>query len=695
MQTIFLLIAAFLIFFLGGYSFFKNWKNIVNIIFFLFTISIAGWILSILAILNISQALLLGELPFIFGSFIFTFLLLFCLSLEDFSVVRLKWKKIFLPILISLPSVILGFFALTGSIIDSVKVENGFIINTFGPLYYVFTAQVVSYAILVFVVLIYKYFKSFGIERTRIKYVFFGIILFIVPATMTNLILPTFFNIWSLNIIGPSFSLFMVFFMTYAIVRYHLMNIWIIIEKGAIFAILLSVVTFVYVFLGSFLGEYLEAPLNYLLPSVLITFGFIPLKNAVEIATDRIFFKKQYKLADIIAKIDDSLHSSIYSLTKSLDGMNDVIIESLRVKNAAIITLSKKNRIVSKQIIGHINNNYEFKYDNVIINYLNSHRDRIIDKYELLIGEGGLSGSSDLRNLLINALNETGFALAVPIIFKNELVGIYFIGEKLSKDSFTGDEINLLFHVARDMGSVINNTRLINELKSIDKAKSEFISVLSHQLRTPLTTARWNMELFLEKGLVEKTKLQQIQTAYQGVLFMSKQLDDLMTALEIEEKKVKLHKNKADINDILQNVLENSYFIANKNKTRSTFAKSLPRIEIDENRIRNVLDIILRNAYMYSQEDGLVLIESFGKTFGGKKFVVVKVSDKGMGIANKDKENIFSKFFRSHQARMISPNGLGLGLYIAKKTIEAHKGMIWFESNPENKGVSFYFAIPI
>lgn len=695
MQLIILLVSSFLIIFLGGYSFFKNRKDIVNAIFFLFTISIAGWIISIFFILHVSQALIVGELPFVFASFIFSFLLLFSLCLDDFCEKKLEFKRAFFLFAALLPSIILSIFAFTGSIVDSVKVEDGFITNTFGSLYYVFTAHIVLYAALVFTVLIYKYFKSFGIRRTRIKYVFLGIILFIVPATMTNLILPTFFNVWSLNIIGPSFSLFMVVFMTYAIVRYHLMDIWIIVKKGAVFTVLLSIITFVYVFLGSFLGEYLVTPLNYFIPSVFITFGFIPLKNLVESATDKFFFRKQYKLAETISKIDNSLYSSISSIDEALSEMNKVIIESLRVEGAAIVTLSKKKGLSSKKIIGSIGkSDYDLGYDNAVINYLESHQNEIIDKNEILTG-GGKIENNKLKKKLVDVLEKINFELAVPIVFKDDLVGAYFIGEKLSKDSFTRDDINLLFHVARNMGSIINNAGLVEELKNIDKVKSEFISVLSHQLRTPLTTARWNMEMLLEEKEIKEIQLGQIQEAYQSVLFIGKQLDDLIIALDIEEGKIELGKRKVDLNEVIRDVIENDHLIAKNNRLKIDLAGSLPNVEVDNNRIRNVFDIILRNAIMYSQENGNVLVRSFKKAVGGKKFIIVEISDEGIGIDKGNEERIFSKFFRSHRARSVSPNGLGLGLYIAKKIVEAHGGNMWFESKSKGKGVSFYFSIPI
>lgn len=325
MSSILLLVSAILNIFLGIYSFLNQPGKFLNKVFLLFSISVGGWIFSIFVILDFSQDIIWGKLPFAFGAFILAFLLLFCISIDNEKNKKYAPLIIFFPILMSA----LTFYNL---IIKSVSVKNNFIINAFGPLYNFFVIYIVVYTIFIFVALIYKYKNNIGTEKLRIKYVFMGILSFVVPAVATNLILPTFLNFWELNTIGPSFSLFMVVAIAYAIVRYHLMDIWVIVRLGAIFTILFTVISFIYVFVGSMIGQYFDHTVSHFISSLIIVAGFIPLKNFVEFSTDKIFFRKRYKFAEVISQLEDIIHKSGLNLDKILEEVNNLVAQSIKAR---------------------------------------------------------------------------------------------------------------------------------------------------------------------------------------------------------------------------------------------------------------------------------------------------------------------------------------------------------------------------
>ena len=103
----------------------------------------------------------------------------------------------------------------------------------------------------------------------------------------------------------------------------------------------------------------------------------------------------------------------------------------------------------------------------------------------------------------------------------------------------------------------------------------------------------------------------------------------------------------------------------------------------------------MRNAILYSHPSGEIKINTEIREINKIPNLIFSINDKGLGIIEDEKKNIFDKFYRSEEAKRISPNGFGLGLFIAKQFIEVHKGNIWFSSEGRNKGATFNFSLPI
>lgn len=693
-SSVLLFTSAVLIVFLGFTVLLSRPKKFLNQTFFLFCLTAAGWIFSIFILLNFSQTIIWGQLPFIFSSLSAAFLLLFSCALG----VRSPKHKALLALLL-IPAVIVSLFSLGGEIIKSVVVNDNFVINTFGGLYSVFVIYLAFYLLTILSVLIYKYKTNSGNERMKIRYVFLGIFSFVVPSVLTNMLLPTFLNFWQLNSIGPAFSLFMVSAISYSILRYHLMDVWVLVRLGTIFTLLLGVISFFFVSFNYLLVYYLHigSPWNSILPSFFITIGFIPLKRLIELATDKIFFRKHYKLSDLIGNIEASIHASGLDLNSSLESVNQIVANALKLEKAVILILIPRDHFASRQIIGTDIASLELKHNNPVITYLNSFSGSFLDREEVERNPGFKGLSDSARQELVAQLDKIGFSLVVPIEFKGKLVGVYLLGAKKSGDSFNKDDIKLLQHAAWEMSSAIDNAKSFEELKRLDEAKSNFISVVSHQLRTPVTISRCNLELALDDGLTAEEKNTTMKAAYEGVSSLGHQLDQLLTVLEIEEKEMVVKKEQIDINKMISNLLLDNKIIIKNKRLRLEFSPDKIKTDGlfgDKDKIRRVLDILLINAVNYTPAGGKVAISLALSNFNSKSSLVVSVSDNGVSISESDKASIFKKFFRSAEATSMSPNGFGLGLFIARKIIKAHGGDIWFESQ-ENKGTIFYFSLPI
>lgn len=691
LSSILILSSSILNILLGFYTLLSHPKLFLNKVFFGFCLAVAGWIFSIFVLLNYSQNILWGQLPFIFASLIAGFLLIFSIELGG------KNNKKNISLLLLIPSLILMVLILMGYVIKTVIVANNSILNTFGNLYIIFTSYIIIYIFLTFIVLIYKYLKTRGIEKLRIKYVFLGILAFIIPSILTNLILPTFFNIWNLNSIGPVFSLLMIASISYAIARYHLMDVWVIIRIGAIYTLLLTSITFIYVLFSYLLANFLKIgePWNFIVPSFFITIFFSSIKKFLELITDKIFFKKKYKFLDIANQIESKIREAGLNLDKMLESVNSIISEALKVRYSNILILLPKGHFISRQVIGDGTDDLKLTQNSPIINYLSLHPKNFLNKEELEVmtynqtrPEGGLIK-------VIEEMNKNNVSIAVPIELKGKLIAVYLLGGKKSEDQFSEEDIRLLKHVVWELSFVIDNAKSYEELKKLDEVKSNFISVVSHQLRTPVTTSQWNLELCFDKTITKKDKNEAIRVAYDGTTFLAHQLDQLITVLEIEEKEVTIKKQPANICTILnETIFENKINLKNKKIQLTTKVnKSVPLINCDENKIKKVLQVLVINAINYTMASGKIDI-IIKRDLNKKNKLLVEISDDGIGIDEESKNEVFKKFFRAPKAIAATPNGFGLGLFIVKKIVDAHGGEINFEAN-EKKGTTFTLSLPI
>jgi PAS domain S-box-containing protein len=235
----------------------------------------------------------------------------------------------------------------------------------------------------------------------------------------------------------------------------------------------------------------------------------------------------------------------------------------------------------------------------------------------------------------------------------------------------------------------------ITREKTIEKMKSEFVSISAHQLRTPLSEIKWSLETLSNEKLGQLTEVQKeiLEKAHSSNKRMLSLVDDLLDVVRIEEG-TRLYKLAyASLEEIVQSVLKIYQDKISKKQIKFEFQapiKKLPKIKVDAEKMFLVVQNFLDNAIKYSPVGGQVAIDLTLK----EKEIELSVKDTGIGIPKNQQQNIFEKFFRGKNAVKKEPGGNGLGLFIAKNIIDAHHGKIWFESE-EKKGTTFYFSLPI
>lgn len=671
---------------LGVFVFIKNPRKLTNVLFCLFTIGIVGWGVTIFSLLAFGANLLIAKLTFSFAALMLSSFLLFSLVFPDHNEIRRF-------LLISMGIVGFIYFAFPmydNLIVSGVSIERNFITVQFGSAYSSYVLFAPTLILISLVVLIRKYFYSTHAQKLQFQYLFLGATLFLVPAVFTNLLLPSFFNVWDYNALGPAFSFFMIATTTYAIGRHHLMDISLIIRPGTIYAALFGIITYLYTYLASLVGEYVSGSLTYIIPSILITFGFLPLKSLIETLTDRIFFRKNYSVQTIINQLNTIIHTSGLDLDQLLEKFNQVIIEFIRVEHAAILLLTPQGEFISRR--ARIDNEKKLVLDrnHLIIKHIYKYPEKLIDKEQM--------GDSMHKNL-VGELNHLQTSLVIPIEVKGQVIGLYLVDAKKSQDPFTAEEIDLLKLIATESGSSIDNARLFEELKKIDEVKSKFISILSHQLRTPLTSIRWNLELLLQESFDQKTKYELFKNSYQGALSMAKNLDELFTALDIEEKGIipQIKVEQANFHELLKEAMKEIDHEAKEKKLNLdiSFPDELPTLALDKERISRVLAILLKNAVSYSNPGHEINVVGMTEVKNDINYFVCSVRDQGIGLTPEDEKGVFTRFYRGEEAKKHSPNGFGLGLFVAKYLVTLHHGEIRYTSQGLHRGSTFSFSLPI
>ena len=233
------------------------------------------------------------------------------------------------------------------------------------------------------------------------------------------------------------------------------------------------------------------------------------------------------------------------------------------------------------------------------------------------------------------------------------------------------------------------------EKASIENISSDFVSLASHQLRTPLSAVKWITELLIaqKSGKLNDRQLKYLKEIYRSNERAISLVNDLLDVSRIQEGEIHLDLRPTKVEDIIEEVIDNLDTLIRASRVTVNLeivSGPLPKVETDQEKLKRVVVNLLSNAAKYTMPGGKVKItaERVGEN------LQVTVADTGIGISKADQKLLFDKFFRSPRVLKFSPDGTGLGLFITKALISAMGGKIAFESE-ENKGTTFIFTLPI
>ena len=485
--------------------------------------------------------------------------------------------------------------------------------------------------------------------------------------------------------------------MGYFILRYRLVDIKIIVGRGIGHSLLTALLLLVY---GSFfvLFSPFDATMEHLLFDaaffIIALYLFAPLKERSQKIVDELFTKERINFDRLVSDFIVRLRNLTDTATLAAN-LSMFLSEKLRIESSATFVLEANERRwklyqgIPRAAGGH-------EYRDTAISLADA---ELVAKNPQPIDSRGSADPRWSNDPLVSEITSILFkrreVAAFPLVHRGIFLGFLSIGERISRRDFTSDELGALERLTGPLAIALENARAYEAIELASKSKNDFVTIISHQLRTPLTNIKWATETLLG----DKTPLQGeartfIERISASADAMVRLIGQLLNTLSASKEGVGAVIGPADVLRILQDVEAEHRPLMNRKSLH--FVTSFPTellaaVRGNPEYVRIVLAILLDNAMRYAPSSRTVELRAVVKD---ERTLEFHVSDTGIGIPDAEQARVFEKFFRANNAISLVPDGTGLGLFYAKQLVEAQGGQIWFRSK-EGQGTSVYFSLPL
>ncbi|MBI3810868.1 MAG: GAF domain-containing protein [Nitrospirae bacterium] len=580
--------------------------------------------------------------------------------------------------------------------------------------------------------LLIRYRESTGRQKMQIRYV--------VAGTGIAAAFGSYFNLWlpwmgdtSLMWLGPHFSLFMIGFISYAIVKHRLMDIRLILSRTIVYSLLLASTLVLYTMLILLAQQFFQDRTGYttslVIGSLLIALGFEPLKRLFQKTTEKVFFRGEMDPQRLLGELSETF-SIVRDLNNLLKSTAQQLSNAFRTDHTILVALMDHGELSAAASGNRATPLPSFSIDLPLIKYYDSaapgHYLKMPAKREILLQEelsenqhSSVLMDEGTRANLLSVMEQLQASVAVPIFTKDQFIGLILLGHKRSGDSFFPADLKLLEIVSQQAGVAIENACLyqtlqqqMEELKRsqtqqlIQSAKlasiGELATSVAHEINNPLTSILGFTTLLLDDMGDHDPHKKDLRIIESEAL---RSRDIVRNLLDFARKRG-IKKEMADINQLIQktlNLLRHQAEISNI-VLKETYAADLPTIIVDADQLKQVFINLMKNAFDAMPKGGTLTVTTLAHGFDGiatqpvfgekehgipRKIIEIRFQDTGEGIAKENIPKIFDSFFTTKEEV-----GTGLGLAVSYGIIERHGGRIEVFSDL-GAGAEFVIKLPV
>lgn len=705
----FLVVNSFLLLILSLVVFISNFKKFENIFFSSIGLFLAIWSLAIFEFLFNKNLIVKQE-----------YLVIFYLTPIAFALSAMFFSQYFLNIIklnkkIDILLLLIGLFFISFFLYD-----HSFLIKSFhyyGGLNYVVSFHIISYLFYglylitnfsILILLLLKKIKNTTslINKQQIELFLFSACLAISGGLIFNYFLPL-FNNYNFIYLGPLFGLLYFLINTYSIIYHKQFDIRFYLWRtfGYILAVLFSIIILLIPIIF-FIKQFLNLKLDFfqlsliLILMILVTIFSPLLIKLVNKLTNKFFYRYYYDPQDLISNINSKIVNT-RNINNLIDSLSEVFINDLKIDFIEFYLSNfnnNKNKILNQKDLPIVLKNLKKQKTNLInLESDNEFDSEILDlkffkKISIILIIRDYTNKSNILGFIIlgNKLNGGNYSVNDIKVLKS-FVNIYTVS---IQNLLYFNEIQFLNqNLEKKISDATLKLRQSNDkLKQLDVSKDDFISMASHQLRTPLTSVKGYLSMLLEgdAGPINESQKTMLNQAFFSAQKMVYLIADLLNVSRIKTGKFLIENKPSNLANVVEEEVNQLIQSADNNHLSLSFNKpdNFPNLMLDETKIRQVIMNFIDNAIYYTPSGGKINVSLVEKN----QTVEFKVKDNGIGVSKKDQHRLFSKFYRADNARAVRPDGTGLGLYMAKKVIIGENGSLIFESS-EGKGSTFGFIL--
>ncbi|MFH0864093.1 MAG: ATP-binding protein [Candidatus Gottesmanbacteria bacterium] len=580
-----------------------------------------------------------------------------------------------------------------------------------GPVYPVYGLIISFFAVWATLNFFRSYKRERGLAKAQLRYLFFGAFFFSLIPIILDVVFPVLLKNSQFIWFSPIAATFLVGFTSYAIIKHRLMDIRLVVARSVAYSLLILIIGVFYAagffILGNlFIGNTSTAELWIsTILALIVAFTFQPLLHILEKLTDRIFYQNHYDAQLLLGKLGRIMASYI-SLEDLSSNLLSELFSQVKISQGSLLLIKDKHITWVKTIGYKMTPEFDEQEIDRLVNF-SKNGGKLIVIEEIEEGE------------IKEILRHNNFNLILPLIVKQETLGLLILGEKESGDIYSLEDLQFFEILIPQMAIAIQNslayeeirrfsTILQNEvkhatndlqnanekLKELDKLKDEFLSVASHDLTTPMIAVKsylW-MALYRSPTPLDTKVREYLDIALQSTDRLIRLVQDLLTVSRIKSKRLIFNMITLDLSSIADQIYKELKIKAYEDRIQLSIShENKPlMVNIDKTKIMEVIENLLGNALKFTPSGGKVTIH----TRINGNMAEVQVSDTGPGIGEIDQEQLFQKFSRLDNFQLHGTSGTGLGLYIAKQIVILHGGKIWVKSQ-WGKGSTFIFSLPL